>query len=299
MEHAPISADQIRAFESRLKNLGRQPATVESYVRDCSSFLDFLEREAIDTRDVSPATLSAFQNYLQEKGIKENSLRRTVIGVRQFFRFLQDHLKWDYNPFDESVIPARQQTTKFRVSTQHVEAMLQHARNQPSRLKSLRDQCLIMLLAHEGIKATEVIQLLWYDFMYQSSGGRLRIDGDRPRHLSIEPDTAKALIDFRNLMGQSENHKDQSASRSHIMIGFKGTDAKFWEKSLTRHGVKFALYELGDEVGVSHLNSEELRHYAMKHKIELGWEPEQIMNHFGLRTLGNIALHLPQEDSSF
>ena len=51
------------------------------------------------------------------------------------------------------------------------------------------------------------------------------------------------------------------------------------------------LYELGSQAQIKKLNSELLRHYAIHYHILLGRTPEEIMKHFGLKRLGNIAKH--------
>ena len=73
------------------------------------------------------------------------------------------------------------------------------------------------------------------------------------------------------------------------MLGFKGSTASVVIPNLTRHGVKFALYELGNQIKLPQLNSEELRHHAMGHKVAIGFSPEQLMNHLGLRTIGKTT----------
>jgi hypothetical protein len=67
---------------------------------------------------------------------------------------------------------------------------------------------------------------------------------------------------------------------------------------MTRHGLKFIVYELGDKVGAKSLNTEQLRHFAVTHLISQGMAPDEIMAHLGLRRLGNIAKHLASVDSS-
>jgi hypothetical protein len=60
---------------------------------------------------------------------------------------------------------------------------------------------------------------------------------------------------------------------------------------MTRHGLKFVMYELGEKIGISKLNSELLRHHAIRHQLASGKSPEDLMGHLGLRRLGNIARH--------
>ena len=77
-----------------------------------------------------------------------------------------------------------------------------------------------------------------------------------------------------------------------MFIAFKGRDASFPLPNMTRHGLKFIIYELGEKIGMASLNTEQLRHFAVSHLISLGYAPDQIMAHLGLRRLGNIAKHL-------
>jgi hypothetical protein len=60
------------------------------------------------------------------------------------------------------------------------------------------------------------------------------------------------------------------------------------------------LYELGHQCGISRLNSELLRHFAMDYQLKvLGKSTEDVMAHFGLKQSGNIGRHslLSREES--
>ena len=49
---------------------------------------------------------------------------------------------------------------------------------------------------------------------------------------------------------------------------------------------------------IKKLNTELLRHYAINFHLELGKSPEDVMEHFGLKQLGNIGKHarkMPKE----
>jgi integrase/recombinase XerD len=291
-----INETDIGNFKQHLLAKGRQPATVESYARDCETFLEFIDEVGLSHGDISGRTLTEFQNSLINKGIRPNSLRRTVIGVRQFYRYLQDANSWDKSPLDESVIPDRQDVQALNLESSTFELLVSKVNSETSYLKCCRDLCLIYLLGYEGVKVTELIELEWRDFLYASDGGRLRISGPRGRTIHLELVSTSALREYRNQMRQALGSGVSFNSSSKIMVSFKGLEGKHWTPHLTRHGVKFALYELGTAVGSEKLNSEDLRHFAIAHKVELGMTPEMIMNHFGLRTLGNIGKHLNNEN---
>ncbi len=293
-----IDEMDIQKFKEYLVGIGRQPSTVESYGRDSVAFLAFVEKSGISIGDISTNTLVEFQEVLRSKGIRSNSLRRTVIGVRQFYRFLQDSRQWDQNPFDETVIPDREDQFQSRLDQTTISKLFASVLAEPANLKSLRDRCLLHLLAYEGLKVTELIELRWQNFLYASDGGRLKIEGPRSRTIHIERSTTTALMEYRNNFRDKVKQMRDFQLSERILLGFKGTDSKHWETAITRHGVKFALYELGNNIGLKKLNCEELRHFAISHKVELGASPDSLMNHFGLRTLGNISKHLRIESDS-
>lgn len=287
-----IDHSSIDLFKQHLTQRGRQPATVESYARDCSTFLEFIHEAGVNAGDIAPDVFLEFQEHLNSRGIRGNSVRRTVIGVRQFFRFLQDHYHWDRSPLDDAPIPEREETFSNRVSDEIFAAILASAHASSPSLKRCRDVVMLMLLGIEGMKVHEMIALDWKDFMYSSTHGVLTIHGDRSRSITVETVTSEALRALRQVSEESRPGLTHAGSK--IMVGFKGTTASLVIPNLTRHGVKFALYELGNLVKVPQLNSEELRHHAMSHKVSVGFSPEQLMNHLGLRTIGKTAAHFAE-----
>src|SRR4051812_12518548 len=102
-----VDSQTVTRFAESLRSRGKQPATVESYCRDAQRFLDYLERNRMPATQVEPGTLIAYQDYLrQDCEERDNSVRRTVIGIRQFFRFLTEARTLPSTPFDQVAIPA-------------------------------------------------------------------------------------------------------------------------------------------------------------------------------------------------
>lgn len=285
-----IDQSSIEQFRSHMSAKGRQPATVDSYSRDCEAFLTFLQDQGVHGGDIGPGTMQEFQQHLKSRGSRDNSIRRSVIGVRQFFRYLQDTHHWDRSPFDDAPIPERDDSFKHRLTARDMDTLLACARATHPHIKGVRDVVMLTLLGYEGLKVHELIQLEWRDFLRASDGGRLVIRGERNRTITLEAATTEAISQLRDIVQTGDNPKLMQ-SHSKMMLGFKGSDAKYMVAGLTRHGVKFALYELGTSAGLNHTNSEELRHHAMSHKVSLGFTPELLMNHLGLRTIGKIGRH--------
>lgn len=285
----------VQRFAANLYSRDKQLATVESYCRDASEFLCYLDRYKVSLKAVEPETLLAFRDHLAfaEKD-KENSVRRKIIGIRQFFRFLAAEKLISMAPFDEMPLPERDDRMKKPLNPGKIESIL--GKLQPNSLKAARDIAVLRLLAFEGVKANEIIDLKWKDLILTHPLGKssLFIGGPKDRSIFLAPETTASLRAYKDIFDAWTNTREDSTNEAFIQIfvSFKGKDGSLVAPKMTRHGLKFCLYELGERFQVSHLNTENLRHYAIEHLLNEAWEPESIMDHLGLRRLGNIAKHI-------
>lgn len=291
----PSPDEIVQRFADNLYARDKQFATVESYCRDASEFLKYLDHYKLPLKTVEPGTLIAFRDHLSfaEKD-RENSVRRKIIGIRQFFRFLAAEKLIAATPFDEMPLPSRDESLKKPLAPGKIEAMLKNL--SPSGLKAARDIAVLRLLAFEGVKANEIIELKWKDLVLASPNGKtsLFIGGTKDRVIFLAPETAAALRGYKEIFDTWAKTREDSTNEAftQIFVSFKGKDGSLVAPKMTRHGLKFSLYELGERFQVSHLNTENLRHYAIEHLLTEGWDPEAIMEHLGLRRLGNIAKHM-------
>ena len=68
-----------------LRHKGKQPATIASYKTDASGFLNFLLETKVNLQKTEHSTLYSYTEKLaSEKGESANSIRRKVIGIKQF-----------------------------------------------------------------------------------------------------------------------------------------------------------------------------------------------------------------------
>jgi integrase/recombinase XerD len=285
---------KISNFRAHMATHGKQRSTIESYGRDLENFLKFLELERIDSRDIGLKTLEDFKNWLVQKGSKHSSIRRAIISIRMFFRWAEDCDDLHGNPFEEAPVPAHEYCRAREISSDLIDQIVIKCNLSDSILKCRRDQLLFHLLSKEGLKASEVISLEWHHFLGSNESGKLSIFGDRARTISLEAQTTSYFKSYREALQNDSRTSLNFSSKAPVFISFKGADARSVQYGLTRHGIKFAIYELGEAVGLSKLNAEQLRHAAMSHKISLGFTPEMLMNHLGLRRLGNIGKHLSE-----
>jgi site-specific recombinase XerD len=213
-----------------------------------------------------------------------------------FFRWLEDNGDLHGNPFDDAPVPAHENNAAREIAPEKIETMISLARSGDSALKASRDLVLLLLLSREGLKATEIVKLTWSHFFAAGESGRLSVPGDRARTIGLEAESTCAVKAYRETLQNDSRTKNDLKQTSPVFVSFKGADARAVQYGLTRHGLKFAIYELGAAAEIPKLNAEQLRHLAMSHKLSIGYTPDMVMNHLGLRRVGNIGKHMTQTD---
>lgn len=283
----------VQQFEESLRAKSRQPSTVESYSRDAHDFLRFMQVNGLTFKAVEPQTLIWFRDHLiHESEEAENSVRRKVIGVRQFYRFLVDERLISDSPFDNVPIPERDDALRSSVSENNFDRLL---RLLPcENLKNARDRAILHLLAYEGIKANELIDLKWHDYLRGPRLQTLTIGGQKSRTIALQDESAASLELYAQTFRRWADSQLKGGEFPWIFVSFKGKESSLVLPHMTRHGLKFMLHELGERYAIKKLHTEGLRHHAIQYQLEQGRSAEDVMNHLGLRRLGNIGKHLAQ-----
>ena len=284
-----VHTEDIRSFSHYLREKGKQPATTESYARDLATFLEYLQASRISWQQLEPSTLIFYQKYLStERQSHPNSIRRAVISIRQFFRYLAERETTFQSPFDEVSIPSRQESPPSTFHEKQLQTLLLSLQQDDSVLKATRDIAIISLLAYEGIKANEIIALRWTHYLPHLHYTTIKIEGKRARIIQVLKKTAENIKKYRAAYVSFHKKGTGKKEKERMFFAFQGKDLTPY-KSLSRHGLKYMLYERGEKVGIAGLHTEILREHAIETLIKMGRTPEEIMAHLGLLRLGRIA----------
>jgi len=290
----------LREFKHFLQRNGKQFSTVNCYSSDVKEFLNYTQLNKIDYRYVDHNHLETYKQYLHyDCNDSSNSIRRKTIGIKQFYRFISEKKIIQSNSLEYAIIPPRNEKLPKQLNSTDIDALFEIALSQTNKLKASRDCAIIALLAIEGIKITELILLEWRDFLCLRNISSLRIKGPRQRILNLNQESAKILGDYKKEL-KALNHQDSFCQEEHhIFIAFTGRDTSIPKGKISRHGLKFLLYELGEKCDLKHINAELLRHNSIIHQITAGKNAEEIMEHLGLRQRGNIAKHFRKLEKDF
>jgi site-specific recombinase XerD len=308
-------ADQ---FFQHLAETGKSLSTRQCYRRDVLIFLDWKFHSSLEDGELEPQHLQDFSNHLMEKNNeKPNSVRRKVIAVRMFARYCVDKGNLAYSPFDESTVPERDESLKCDLRDEDFTEMAE-VLSQSTDLLGLRNRAIFHLLATEGLKASEITDIRIPDLLLKSK--ILSIRGDKGRTIVLSDLTVESIKNYlkvlrkktllSNVNGTANatstpsrqdnlNHPqtidyldEESLATEALFFGYRGQGAALRMQSLSRHGLKFVLYELGEKVGLKSVNSENLRHLAITRMLKSGQSMNQVQKHLGIRQSGVIRKHV-------
>ena len=283
---------QIKEFRNYLKKKGKQQATMDSYACDVKEFIQYFQKNNTPMERIEIDDMDSFQEYLiHERKDSINSIRRKIISIRQFYRFIFGK-KMLPSPFDHTIIPARDETLPSQLKLKNIQKLFQSIQKEPNTLKRTRDAAIVSLLCYEGLKAHELINLKWQDLMLMKKNhASLHIEGSRGRVLALSKRTTTLLLEYKKQFQTIKSKQLSIQDNCIIFISFKGKCNTVITPQLTRHGLKFLLYDNGENNGKNKINAEKLRHFAIRHHLSLGKSPEEVMYHLGLKRLGNITKH--------
>lgn len=272
------------AFANQLTSMGREQATVDSYVSDVRLFLSFLAEQRVAIADLSPAILRNYYEFLCYELLQDNSLRRKVISIKRFFAYLSLEKKIIDDPFVGSIIPKRDDSLWGTLTDNDLHKVLDYLCDCQG-LFNLRNSAIVHLLAFEGIKASELVSLRWQHFFPRKLDGSLEVIGVRRRLIDLDCRSTQIL---RRYQRQLKQHRS-IADREVMFFGYKGPGSAVALQGLTRHGLKFLLHKLAEQLDIASLSPQRLRHYAIRYlRKERNKTIDQTKAHLGLRCVGNI-----------
>lgn len=211
--------DYEKEFERYLvETKGVSSNTFESYVRDVSQFLHYLELSHVSSvADVNTALLEDYLLFCEQEGKSAATITRITASLRCYYKYLISLGVTNSNP--TTGIKARTAEKKLPeiLTGKEIDLLLSQA--DPRDAKGCRDKAMLELLYATGIRVSELINLNTDDINYEV--GIIRCAGNkgervipvyhtallavqayvkRVRYLCVADDQEKSL--FVNMSGQ-------------------------------------------------------------------------------------------------
>ncbi|RCX23190.1 integrase/recombinase XerD [Fontibacillus phaseoli] len=257
-------------------------STLESYKRDVSQFLGYLQgKEIRDLNEVTRAGVLLYFAALREQGKAPATVTRVSVSLKAFFQYLLQERAISQDPFVAVKMPKIDKTPPSVLTVEETDRLLDMPRlNQPL---GLRDKAMLELLYATGVRVSELISLNIEDV---DTGVRfLRCSGDsgKERILPFGTVTADWLNRYLHEVRFGWSPDGQQDPLFPNRSGGRMSRQGFWK----------VIKKYGKAAGITkEITPHTLRHSFAIHLLEGGADVRSVQEMLGHADLGTIQMYL-------
>jgi site-specific recombinase XerD len=188
----------IEAFLSDLARAGRSPRTLAGYRKDLADFAAWMEGrygEAFDPKATLPEDLRDYrQHLLSVRRRAPATINRRVSALRAFFAFLAARGEIPSNPAARLPGVRQARAAPKALSDAELRRLLREARRSSNPLH----RAVILLLAHTGLRGSELCALRLSDVALSERKGKIvvRGKGEKVREVPLNAEAREALREW-------------------------------------------------------------------------------------------------------
>ncbi len=255
--------------------------TVTGYMLDTAKFLDYIEQENVELRDVTLDTLREFIGALHDLDIAERSQARMIAGLRSLFRFLTVENYLDADPSALLESPRLGLYLPEVLTVEEIDAMI--AAIDTTDTLGVRNKAVMEMLYGSGLRVSELvgaeISRLYLDDGYMIVHGK----GDKERLAPVSPvavDAVKEWLEVRNKFAPVGVHAN------YLFVNHYG-------RQLTRQMIFTIVRRLADAAGITKkISPHTLRHSFATHLLEGGANLRAIQMMLGHESIATTQIYL-------
>lgn len=242
-------------------NKGLSKNTLESYSRDVSFFLNFLEKKNVsDLQNVTGSNIADYLTYLNKRKLSIKTINRHIVSNRQFFKYLISEEIVTNDPFANVNTPRLNKTIPDVLSIEQVEELLSVPEMENSN-ESLRDAAMLEVLYSTGVRVTELVSIelnkLNLDHGYVIVLGK----GNKER---IIPLGKISIEKIRNYLSKTREKLLRDKNSKFLFVTRRGT-------KMTRQGFWKIIKKYALKAGINKkITPHVLRHSFATHLLERG-----------------------------
>lgn len=284
--------------------------TYYSYNTAITKTIEFFEGKNIKLKDLKPAHIQQFYDYLYEKGLNGNSVLHYHANIR---KALDTAMKLDIipsNPADKIERPKKNQFIGDFYSIDELEELYKESKGDPLEI-------VILLASFYGLRRSEVVGLKWSAFDFTNNTITIKhkvvetiINGERKillkdktknsssyRSLPLVPEIKQALLNHKAKIKKNIELLGNTYNRDYLdYICVDSTGKIFRPEYVTDH---FSI--LLRNKGLRHIRFHDLRHSCASLLLSKGIQMKAIQEYLGhstYSTTANLYTHLESNTKS-
>jgi integrase/recombinase XerD len=251
---------------------GLSDNSVHSYGYDLNKFAAFLGKEHIDFLEVKANDIMRFLAEEKKRKISAKTLAREVVAIRQFYKFLKEENKLDFNPTEKIETPEVSRTIPDYLTQEEIDELFASIRE--DNIYELRDKCIFELLYSSGLRISEACNLKITDL--DLSGMTIVVEGKGGRQRLV-PFGEKSLEILKKYLAESRPEILKKRLCDYLFVSKKGS-------FINRKSVWRLLNHYIERTGIQKkVTPHTLRHSFATHLIE---------NHADLKAVQELLGHI-------
>jgi len=239
---------------------GLSENTLESYGRDIRKFLSFVDKKGVTAAEgIKYNDILDFLSDCKEKGYSATSTVRSIVSIKQFFKYLLLEKVIEENPTAHIRTPRMKKSIPGVITLEEVERIL--AAPDESTPEGLRDAAMLEILYATGIRVSELIGIKLNDVNFELGFVIVYGKGSKERIVPIGDKAKEKLIEYlrdsRPALLKSRDAKALFVTR----LGKGMTRQGFW-KIIKNNALKAGI--------AKKISPHTLRHSFATHLLERG-----------------------------
>lgn len=265
-------------YIGNLKNNKLTKNTVEAYARDVKRFIKFIEYRNESVEIIDCITIMAYSEQLRKEGCANSSIARSIISIRNYFKYLIKNGFVKQDPTDYFSIPKIKRNIPQILSIEEIDELL----SQPEgvTLKGCRDKAMLELMYATGVKVSELLSLTIYDINLELLYIRCNNGKENERIIPIGTQAVRCLEQY--LKSRSEINLN---NLNLLFLNIKGD-------KMTRQGFWKIIKEYAKKTNIKKtINSYTLRHSFAVHLLQNGADIASIQELLGHNSMATTQIY--------
>lgn len=260
---------------------GLSRSTLESYERDLLQFLEFVERQGIQSaKEIKKIHISMYMNEMKSQNFASSTLTRKLVSLRSFFHYMVKESLLEHDPTLYMETPKLEKKVPHVLTVEQVESLL--AAPDITTPPGLRDKAMLEVLYATGMKVSELTALNLYDVNPDLKFIRCTSSSGKERVLPITSMAAEAVGTYIRQMRPKLAKEPEERG---LFLNNLGT-------RLTRQGFWKILKKYAAESGISEgITPHTLRHSFAAHLLEDGADIRSVQEMLGHSDLSIAPLY--------
>lgn len=236
---------------------GLSSNTLEAYERDLRKLVSFAAGRGRELGTLERGDLLEFLKELRVSGLSPQSIARTLVTVRNLYKFLilDGHMKYD--PTVNVETPKSWQTLPKFLTREEVERLLEEP--DITTDEGLRDRAMTELLYASGLRVSEMVNLTFGDVDLDKGLVTCLGKGSKERQVPV----GRAAVEWVRRYLPARRRLAGDVSHDRLFVGAGGTP-------VTRQQYWRRLVDYGERAKLGHITPHMLRHTFATHLLEHG-----------------------------